>query len=74
MYTPYGMPEFGGLHLVLVGGLGLEEATRQREVELDGRLELLGRVVGVGQQLQHAGAGLLQVAQDLQGYVQGMSD
>ena len=60
------MPELGWLGPVLVGGLGLEEAAHEGEVEPDRRLQLLRRVVRVGQQLQHARPRLLQVAQNLQ--------
>ena len=35
-HPPDGMPELGWLRPVLVGGLGLEEAARQREVQLVG--------------------------------------
>ena len=66
IFSPYGMPELGGLQPVLVGGLGLEEAAHEGEVEPDRRLQLLRRVVRVGQQLQHARPRLLQVAQNLQ--------
>ena len=64
--SPYSMPELGRLQPVLVGGLGLEEAAHEGEVEPDRRLQLLRRVVRVGQQLQHARPRLLQVAQNLQ--------
>ena len=66
VYPPDGMPELGGLRPVLVGGLGLEEAARQREVQLERRLQLLRGVVRVRQQLQHPRTRLLQVAQDLE--------
>ena len=66
VYPPDGMPELGRLGPVLVGGLGFEEAARQREVQLERRLQLLRGVVRVGQQLQHPRTRLLQVAQDLE--------
>ena len=43
-------------------GRALEEAAQHAQVELDGRLELVGRVVRVGEELEDAGAGLLEVA------------